>query len=194
MSAAGTEKLATQGNALLQGVHTKGRAQNVHEEVMEDQIAENGPKSQVEENFNEMEKHAKSLTDRLDLALENSREEPEHHGLTPEVEEKVHHALAMLQQVHQDIKDVRKEHASFLQSGATAADESRGKIMESIRNIWKLAQDAEEVLAEADGVDDYHDEEEALVQEGEEHEEQEAQKGEGVQYEPEEEEKSIERH
>jgi len=173
MSAAGPEKLSTQGNALLQSVHTKGRAQNVHEDMMGDERAAEvaaEPNSQVEANFVEMEKHAKALADRLEIVLENPYDDQPH--LTPEAKEKVHDALDMLQQVHEQIKDVRSKHASFIQKSSTSSEESRGQIVESIQHIWNLAQDAEKVLAEVDGVDAGEDDEEALLQEGEEVEEE----------------------
>jgi len=168
---------AAKGDVLLQSLHTKARATDVHEE--EDKKAsleESEPSSQVEENFNEMQKHAQGLTERLELLLENSKSGEEDFHLDAEDEHRVHEALAMLQQAQLEIKNVRTKHAALIQSTVhSAEDESRTALLESMAHIQKLAKEAEQILSDVDEDEDEEDEQddEALLQEGEEGEEHE---------------------
>lgn len=161
MSTAGTEE-AAQGDVLLQGGLNRAKAKDVHEDLHEPKNAalqeEEEPHSQLEANFNEVDKHAKGLTDRLEVLLEHSKEQP----LEQHVEQKVHDALALLQQARHEIYTVRGKHTSLLQS-PTQDDKSRGALLQAMTHIQKIAREAEEVLSEIDDEDDV-----ALLQEGEE--------------------------
>jgi len=151
---------SAQGNSLLQSVQIKGRAADVHEEKVEGRAKDvheekaDEQQSQLQENFDELEKHAQLLTERLQFLQEGNAhaDDPavvENYRLEPELEDKVHNALAKLQQAQKEIKTIRGKHAALIQS-PTQADETRKDLLESMKNVRKLAEEAGEVLSEVD--------------------------------------------
>lgn len=151
MSGAGTEQ-AAKGDALLQAVHTKARATDIHEDVHQE------PRSQLEANFNEVTKHAAALSDRLEMLLVHKEEEP----LEPDVEERVHTALSLLEQAQRELKTLRSKHAALIQNPGND-HKSHGSLLESMSHIQKIATEAEDILSGVDDgahEDDVHDEHE----------------------------------
>eukprot|EP00746_Dinoflagellata_sp_MGD_P160606 gnl/MRDRNA2_/MRDRNA2_87452_c0_seq1.p1 gnl/MRDRNA2_/MRDRNA2_87452_c0~~gnl/MRDRNA2_/MRDRNA2_87452_c0_seq1.p1 ORF type:complete len:299 (-),score=111.92 gnl/MRDRNA2_/MRDRNA2_87452_c0_seq1:116-907(-) len=176
VSKAGTEE-AEKGSALLQSTHLKARATDVQEDLYEE------PRSQVEENFNEIQKHADALTSRLELLLENAKEDGE--PLEQDVEERVHKAISLLHQSQKELKSVRGKHAALIQNPGND-HESNEALLQAMTHIQHYAREAEEVLSEVE--DDEDGEEKAsLLQEGEE-------EGDGEEEEDEEEEDDEEGH